>query len=87
MEARSAGRRAMDVGIAARVVGRLFCSRRREAVAAGAFPSPKNNATLFTDIATATGAEAAGAILKYVGLPAPGREKTASGDQIVDPNE
>ena len=55
--------------------------------AAGAFPSPKNNATLFTDIATATRAEAAGAILKYVGLPAPGREKTASGDQIVDPNE
>ena len=44
-------------------------------------------ATVFTDIATATCAESAGAILKYVGLPAPGREKTASGDQIVDPNK
>ena len=73
--------------------GSLSCCERQtlrreeEAVAAGAFPSPKKKATLFADIATATGAEAAGAILKYVGLPAPGREKTASGDQIVDPNE
>ena len=63
-----------------------FAPHRREA-RRWSFPSPKNNATLFTDIATATRAEAAGAILKYVGLPAPGRQKTASGDQIVDPNE
>ena len=55
--------------------------------AAGAFPSPKKKATLFADIVTATGANPAGAILKYVGLPVPGREETASGDQIVDPNE
>ena len=45
------------------------------------------NGKQFTDIATATGAESAGVILKYVGLPAPGHEKMASSDQIVDPNE
>ena len=45
------------------------------------------NGTIFTDIATATGAEPTGAILKYVGLPVPGREETASGGQIIDPNE
>ena len=45
------------------------------------------NANLFADIAIATGAEPAGAVLKYVGLAVLGREKTASGGQIVDPNE
>ena len=54
---------------------------------AGAFPSPGGNATLFTDIATASRCESAGAILQYVGLPVPGREETASGGQIIDPNE
>ena len=45
------------------------------------------NANLFADIAIATGAELAGAVLKYVGLGFLGHEKTASGGQIVDPNE
>ena len=45
------------------------------------------NANLFADIAIVTGAESAGAVLKYVGLGMLGGEKTASGDQIVDPNE
>ena len=42
---------------------------------------------LFAYFGAPSGAETAGAILKYVGLPPPGCEETASGDQIVDPNE
>ena len=45
------------------------------------------NVDLFTDHDSANRCIAAGAILKYVRLPVPGHEKTASGDQIVDPNE
>ena len=69
----------------------MLAARLGESLA-GPYGSPTGprcaeNVILFTDIATTSGAEPAGANLKYVGLPAPGCEKTVPGDQIVDPNE